>query len=174
MPLKLLEQSSSLAVSLEDTKNYLRLSHALDNHFLVRMITLATHWIEEATGKTLLLKKWAYTNENNILFLPHPPIREILEVRSKRRIFDRDEYVVQDYRWTKKVETPFYWGKRTLTVTYTAGFGETPEEIPPALTQAVLSTVAYLYENRGVPQEKQVPFPHVQPWIQYYRTFELG
>jgi hypothetical protein len=97
-----------------------------------------------------------------------------LDVRSRRHLFTPQQYDVIPHRDTLKVEVPFYWGKRVFTVTYRAGFADRPEDIPLALQQAVLSTMAYIYENRGSEGQEPLSFQRIQPWIQYHRTFNLG
>ncbi len=172
MTLKLLASPRTPLLSLEEVKVYLRIQHRQEDALLSSLITLATQWIEDATGKTLLQKTWSYTHQNTWLILPKPPILDILEVRTKRRVLQPREYEIYDYRGSKCVEIPFVWERRTLTVTYQAGFGTSPDEIPLALHQAVPTTVAHLYENR-FSDEKTVPFPRVQPWIQYHRTYQI-
>lgn len=79
MSLKLLEPSSTLLLPLRDVKNYLRIDHDIEDDLLKHLILLATQWVEEATGKSLLRQKWSYTHQNNVLLLPNPPIVEVLE-----------------------------------------------------------------------------------------------
>ena len=175
MSSKLLSALPTPVVTLQEAKAYLRVSHDLDDGYLKRALALACQWIEEATGKTLLTKTWAYTRENGSLILPHGPVQEILEVKIRKRVLTPDQYEVVPYHDTFKIESPFQWTKRVFTVIYRAGFGDRGEDVPLALYQAVLSALAYIYENRGEGADQGPPlFGRIQPWIQYHRTYHLG
>jgi uncharacterized phiE125 gp8 family phage protein len=176
MSLKLLEPSSTLLLPLRDVKNYLRIDHDIEDDLIKHLILLATQWVEEATGKSLLRQKWSYTHQNNVLLLPNPPIVEVLEVRTKRKILAPKDFEIHSKRGKTEIHIPFAWEKRTFTVVYLAGFGETPEDLPLALQHAVLTTVGYLYENRLDSQDirKKNVSQGIQPWIHYHRTLEMA
>jgi uncharacterized phiE125 gp8 family phage protein len=174
MSIVILEKSDVPLIPLEEAKAYLRIDHDLEDPLILTFIQVATLWVEQATGKTLLTKTFAYSHEQTRIILPCPPVLEILEVKSKRGILEPKEYLWRRHRDTVVLETPFFWGIRTLTITYRAGFGDTPEDVPPTLRYAVLTTLAYLYENRPTPEGPGWGVPSIEPWIQYHRRVHLA
>ncbi|WP_031934441.1 head-tail connector protein [Candidatus Hepatobacter penaei] len=174
MTSKLIAASSTLAVSLVDMKDYAHITHDHDNHLLEGLIRTATAWVEEATGKTLLEKTWRYTHTNPVLTLPHGPITDILEVKSGNRVLLDSAYEVEDLQNTKKITVlSAEKNRRKTSVTYKAGFGTQPEELPDTFRQAVMSTVLYIYEDRydlSAPKKAQ---RYGQPWIEYHRSYQM-
>lgn len=171
MAFTVLEKSPHLLLGLEEVKCFLRLHHDREDEVIRNLIRVAMDWVEECTGKTLLKKRLEYTHHNNLVFLPCGPVRRILSVRTRlRALVEGTDYKILNRSHTKAIEIPFRWRRQSITVTYEAGFGEGPEEVPLTLRQAVLSTVAYLYENR----DAKLPLhPPVDPWIAYYRELML-
>jgi uncharacterized phiE125 gp8 family phage protein len=172
MRLKLVERSDTPILSLEEVKAYLKIDHKHQDAILKRLIKLATDWVEEATGKTFLKKVFEVTHPNNVIVLPQPPILEVIEVRNKKGILDPKQYCIEDHRGTKKVILDFEWNRKPITVRYTAGFGEDPEDVPSAIKHAIFTTIEHIYENRfdGV---HKAPYKTIQPWIQYHRTYQM-
>jgi uncharacterized phiE125 gp8 family phage protein len=172
MALKLIEKSEENFIELPVAKSYLRIHHDLEDELLNRLIHAATTWVEESTGKTLTPKTWQYTHNNSRFFLPNPPVLEILEVKLKGKKLNPDQYTVTHAHGRTSIEVPFTWQKNSLCVTYKTGYGPALKDIPPTLYQAVLTTLAYLYENRS-PQGTEAPSTTVTPWIQYHRYYHM-
>ena len=171
MKLRLLEASTQLPVSVADIKEYVRQDSDRDDHLLSGLIQTATTWVEEATSKTLLKKKWLYQNKNTLLRLPRGPIIDVEEVKVGHKTLSKKDYRVIDQGGSAKIEMPFSWHQKTVSITYTAGFGEKVEDIPETLRHAIKSTVAYIYDNRySLPTSKTHAFHNMQPWIHYHRT----
>ena len=61
-------------------------------------------------------------------------------------------------------------------VRFTAGYGATPQDIPPALKQAIGLYTSHLYENRELYiEQKQLPVPMtLQTLLQPYRVVRLS
>jgi uncharacterized phiE125 gp8 family phage protein len=174
MSIKCLETTNVDIVPLEDIKAFLRIQSSADDALLKNMLRTAVVWVEEATGKTFLKKKLRYTHTNNVLVLPAPPIIEIVEVRSKRRVLQESEYTITHHGSTQKVSLPFSWKNTAISVTYWAGFGETALEISDSIKNAIMTTVAYMYENHLQPSNNSSPYQAIQPWIQYHRTYQVA
>ena len=173
MKTTLLETTSALVVSVEDMKMFARITHEDDDHLLEGLIKTATAWVEDATGKTLLQKKWLYTHSNNILTLPHAPIINVLEVKAGKKTLQENNYEITDHQNTKRIIVPLVHTRRSISVTYIAGFGESPDDLPMTLKQAVMSTVLYIYENRYSLNSSQTYHNTAQPWIHYHRTYQM-
>lgn len=169
---KLLEASKTLPVSVQDVKTFARIDHNDDDFLLEGLIKTAAAWVEEVTGKTLLKKKWVFTHSNNEITLPHAPVIKILEVKSAGKVLKEKDYTVSHVRQTKRISMPFSWNTAKVSVTYTAGFGDKPSDIPETLRHTVMSTVTYIYENRYPTQQNC--YQAVQPWIAYNRSYGMA
>lgn len=181
MSAKLLEAQTEPIVGLDEIKRFARVSHDDDDFLLEGLIKTATAWVEEATGKSLLKKKWSYSHNNNVLSLPHGPVLKVLEVNYGRRTLDAKDYTLRQEKNTTVVEVPFSWNRRKVTVIYTAGFGDKADDVPSTLKQAVMSTVTYIYENRyPVPGNAHTAVSSTsnqaafEPWIAYHRSYQLA
>lgn len=175
MQSKLLNQTNALPVSVNEMKDFARIQSDQDDFLLEGLLKTASAWVEEATGKTLLNKQWLYTHNNNTLTLPYSPVVQIDEVKVGRKTLAQNEYTRIDHLGKTKLELPFSWNRRAVSVTYTAGFGTDPKDVPDALKQAIMSTVTYIYENRypTMPGQNQA-FQCAQPWIQYHRSYQMA
>lgn len=171
MRLKLIERSTQLPISLDLAKGYLRIHHAQEDTLLAHLIETAVKWVEEASGKTLTPKTWLLTDSKGNVLLPNPPVLKILEVKLKGVVLNEQQYALVDHNGRFHLEIPSA-GTGTVSVKYTTGYGEDPKDIPETLKNTVLTTLAYLYENRG--EKKISPSNgHVAPWIQYHRDYHL-
>jgi uncharacterized phiE125 gp8 family phage protein len=87
-------------------------------------------------------------------YLPYPPLIEIEEIKT---IFGTIETVLtaSDYELDEISEPAVIllgrnlYPRERLYVKYTAGFGETPDDLPPAIKQGILQHSAYMYNHRG-------------------------
>ena len=95
------------------------------------------------------------------LLLPNPPLIGIVDlkyydIQGNLQTLDPSAYVVgQDHEPAAIFPVPFTWWPATMwgrpdavQVTYTAGYGTTPDKVPATITLAILGLVAHWYENR--------------------------
>lgn len=174
MRTKLLEAVETPVVSLDAMKDFARVSFSEDDFLLQGLIKTATAWVEEATKKTLLKKKWRCTHYNDAVLLPHGPVIEILEVKRGRQVFTEKDYTAHDKNGTVHLICPSSLDTRATVVTYTSGFGETPEEVPETLKHAVMTTVTYIYENRYAASAMPALPPVADPWIAHHRAYQMA
>lgn len=171
MKLKLLQQSNELPIQVARVKEYVRQTSDVDDLLIEGLIKTASAWVEEATGKTLLKKKWLYTNKNTRIRLPRGPVMTIEQVKLGSKVLQAADYQVIKHGHTTKIELPYALDPKTVAITYTAGFGENPSDIPETLCHAITSTVAYIYDNRySIDPAKSHATYNMQPWIHYHRT----
>lgn len=173
MKLKLLEQSNQLPLSLELAKGYLRITHNQEDTVLQHLLRAAVMWVEEASEKTLTPKTWLFTHKQRKVFLPNPPVLKILEVKFKGVTLPEDKYSLWDQNGRAILEVLSADIAGVLSVKYVTGYGDDPQAIPETLRNTVLTTLAYLYENRGEQKITKQEQPHLMPWIQYHRTYHL-
>jgi uncharacterized phiE125 gp8 family phage protein len=175
MTFKVLEKATQLPVSMEMVKTYLRLQHTEEDALVEHLIKTAAEWIQESTGKSLLLQTCQYTHSNQHFFLPYGPVLQITEVKVRGKILTAEQYTLDPAKGFFTLEQPLFRRSSTkVTVTYEAGFGENPEAIPEAIRNAILTAIAYLYENRDNAEPKISLSGAIKPWIQYHKEYHLA
>lgn len=148
-------------VSLIQAKAHLRVEDDAEDGLIESLVTAARIHIEGVTGQALLEQSWRLVRDdwpaNGIVTLPVGPVSALDEIRT----YDADgnphiielETVLLDGQGTPpRVVLP---GSRAsmrvrmgVEIDYTAGYGDAPEDVPADLIQALLTLVAYWYENR--------------------------
>ncbi|MGL4371416.1 MAG: head-tail connector protein [Alphaproteobacteria bacterium] len=175
MTFQILEKAKELPVSMEMAKTYLRIQHEEEDALVEHLIKTASEWIQESTGKSLLHQKCQYTHANQHFFLPYGPVCDVTEVKVKGKILEAEHYSLDMAKGFIALELPLFRRSSTkVTVTYKAGFGEKPEDIPEAIRNAILTAIAYLYENRDNAEPKLSLSAAIKPWIQYHKEYHLA
>jgi hypothetical protein len=111
-------------------------------------------------------------NYVNKIRLPYAPVIDLLSIKQvnegssnkkniKRFFIDSNREFLEVCSFSEKLE-----------ILYSAGFGEYPEQIAPALKQAVLLITTELYENRGNFVMENNNF--LQTLLHPYRSFNFG
>lgn len=151
-------------VSLAEAKTLLRIDGTDEDSLLSSLISTARHTVEIRTGRALLtrtlvltLNRWPHSG---VVPLPHPPAISIASidvvsasggmspVPSETWLVDRT-----GLRTRLRLAPGRAWPVpgspvEGVRITYDAGYGTSPAEIPPPLAHAVLLLVAHWYENR--------------------------
>lgn len=152
-------------ITLADAKAQLCLFHADDDALLTRLISAATMLVEGPTGCgiALLTQTWRASHNG----FPCGPIRIGLSpVQAITSItytdaagdtqtlspslyrFDADEKIAAIYPAPNSAWPTTAIQPGSMKVTFTAGFGDDPEDVPADLIHAVLMLVGHFYENR--------------------------
>lgn len=148
-------------VSLVQAKAHLRVDADAEDGLIESLVTAARIHIEGVTGRALLEQSWRLVRDdwpvNGIVTLPAGPASAIDEIRTydtggEPHIIDLDGVLLDGHGVPPRVILP---GNRPalrtrlgIEIDYIAGFGEHPEDVPADLIQALLTLVAYWYENR--------------------------
>ncbi len=172
-------------VSLAEAKDYLRIAYDGENGLVTALIAGARSRIEELAGVAMMsrtlrvqLDRWPpKTVETRVLRLPVRPAGELVSVR----VYDAagaaqdvtDRFVLSPGRAARLIWTSgaFPWPSRRangIEVDYTAGFGETPEDVAEGLRLAVKRLAAHGYHARD-PGSISGPLPEdvaglISPW----------
>ncbi|GHC69332.1 head-tail connector protein [Limoniibacter endophyticus] len=147
------------ALTLADLKAHLRLGHDSEDLYLEGFIDAAIEEVELATGCALVEQPWRLTADDMPRFGQFTfkvwPLRSIETVT----IYDRDgnAFSLGAADWKLSAETrPARFvvdgGARkaaAIEIDFIAGFGESAEEMPGLLRQAMLNLCAYWYEHRA-------------------------
>ena len=146
---------------------HLRLSGYDEDSVVAAAISAAVNLIEEETRRALITQTWRASiscewAENDRIWLPRPRLIAITSVEYWNSVDAWVEHDVANYRVASDSEPAGLWLTDTPAdlgtsdfedsslwrVTYTAGYGPTPNEVPDALRAAIKLLAAHLFENR--------------------------
>lgn len=148
-------------VTIADARAFLRLSSSSEDALLERLLKTARELVEAETGLALINQTWRLRVDrwprSGRLALFKYPVTEVSMVVAYRPdgtavSLPPETFQLQDGRRPQRLYMGSYpdaANLRGLEVDFVAGFGETPERVPEALKQAILSLTAHLYESRA-------------------------
>ncbi|MEL7363516.1 MAG: head-tail connector protein [Bacteroidota bacterium] len=164
MRIEVVTPADSELVSLADAKAYLRVDHAADDALIARFIKASIRACEAKTQRTLLtttLKAWYDASDTAgkgfdalalPVVLPRGPASSVTEVEvfddgGVATVASADTYRQAGDRLLPRTGFPSLATYRdAMAVTYVAGYSE--GNVPDDIIQAVLVTLADLYEHR--------------------------
>lgn len=164
---------AGLPVTLEEAKLHLRLplefpaeQQTVEDELIRRLIAAATQDAELYQGRayitrTLRLNLDRFPAGNGPIYLPFPPVKQVLSVEytdaaGQQHTLPATDYVADlaaaparlvpapDKGWPLTSLRPV----AGVTVTYVAGYGEDPQDVPENIRSAILLLVGHLYEHR--------------------------
>lgn len=116
---------------------------------LTRLIAAATDSVESYTGHALISREFTETHIccdwQRRLSLFRAPVVSIASVKVDGDTVDTGDYESID---GMVIFDPPQFANRTVAIVYTAGYGNSPADVPDALKLAVQRTVANLFEHR--------------------------
>ncbi len=141
------EVSYAEPVTLAEAKLKIRVSHAIEDAMIARMISSARKIIEDAAGISIITKvvKVWFSNKGGAYQLPYSPITS-------------DVTLYDDYTGTILTDKRIIGGNypritfpqiENMRAEYTVGY----THVPAALKDAILDQLNYMYENRGAENE---------------------
>ncbi|MGE7777376.1 phage head-tail connector protein [Chitinophaga sp. NPDC101104] len=145
---KELTSPSAEPVTLQEAKDFLRVSFDDDDAVITGMLTGARQLLEKRLNIFLAVRPLKVTFSHDGCYplqLPYGPIGEITESTFRYDwddtvIITTSQYTVIGDEFKQFKGAPGWW-----TLTYNAGYQVAPE----ALKQGILKQVAWMYENRG-------------------------
>ena len=169
-PPVLITAPAALPVALPDVKQHLRVDHDDENSLITAYIEAATAHLDGysgALGRALINQEWRQDFDGfcRILRLPLPNVsaaavtyddadgvEQTVAGGSFRILSDHiSAYVAAslDTVWPSA-----RMDAGSVRVTFTAGFGDEPADVPASLRSAILLMVGDLYENRATVSER--------------------
>lgn len=156
-----------LPVPLDGVKRHLRMDDlSQEDETIQAMVMAATSNIEKQYGLCLLTQTvteyWSAfpCSTDEPMMLRIQPVQSITSVQyldtdGLTQTWDSDEWVFGGYNGTTFI-TPlpdFSWPSTWATpnaviITYEAGYGDSPDNVPPAIAQAIKFMVADMFERR--------------------------
>lgn len=150
-------------VSLAEAKAHLRLDGEEEDPLITTLIAAARIHVEAVTGRVLIAQSWRLVLDcwptTRVVTLPVGPLIEITAITA----YDADgeghmiplagilpESGAGPARLflPRDLATPMLRERQGLEVDFTAGYGETGDDVPEGLRLAVLRLVAHWFENR--------------------------
>lgn len=161
MGLVLLTPPASQAVTTQQAKEHIRVTHANDDAYIDGLIIAATDYVEFLTGRRMITQTWRLLRRqfDSKIYLGTP-----LESVNQIRYLD-PEGIIQSLAATQyrliTSESPGYiepvygvsWpsvriADEAVEIDFTVGYGVSNSTLPKLLQQAILFLVGHFYENR--------------------------
>lgn len=171
MTLELTAAPAAEPVSVSDAKNWLRISHTADDALISSLLRAAREHVETRTGGVLITQSWRERLEDwprdrlsasgLAVRLARAPLISVEAVRVRDRNgaltdWDPAEYRVETGEPGRLVAIlPFALPRPEvqgggIEIDFTAGYGETADDVPAPLRAAILHLVAASYgADRG-------------------------
>jgi len=150
MYLRLVTPPAVEPVTLEEAKQHLKIDGNEDDSLITALITAARQRAEEYTRRAFITQTWevAVDSVTSTLCLPRPPVQTIEAVTLDGQAVAPENYglMVTNLFYTK---IPLHAvNPGGLVIRYTSGYGDTTNDVPQAIRQAILMLVAHMYEAR--------------------------
>ncbi|MDR2765943.1 MAG: head-tail connector protein [Holosporaceae bacterium] len=171
--LNLIEKPSKEIISLEETKNYLRIDHDFDDVLILNLIKSTREAVESIIQKSIVKQTWEYVLTSSSIWeqgfygddypsvfgdtmripLPKPPIIKVVSVTVGEDELEKRRYSIErmDSKFCLHIKDKKLFNRRNRTVIkikYEAGIADNVENIPYQLKLANLMLVATAYQER--------------------------
>lgn len=174
-------------VTLDDAKAHLRITHDADDEAIAALVRAARQICEEYTGLALItrdcrlyLDQWP----KHTLSLPKPPLVNVAAINVYDANGDAVEFSPASYT-VDAVGRPGRigmtgtppWPEQALNgieIEFSAGFGDSPDDVPPSLREGIKRLVAHLYMNRGDTGETAIRNSGAAPLFAAHRRLRLS
>lgn len=161
---------ASGAVSLEEARDFTRVSGSADDRLLSLLIASASARVEAHTGRALIRQSWREVRrrfddarrlsaDGACFALLRPPLIAVERVDVVEADGAATPWSEEEYRADAEADpgrlialAPFGFPAPggpggSIRIAYHAGYGETPEDVPEPLREAVLRLVATAFER---------------------------
>ena len=142
---KILDQKPQKIFTLEEIKNYIRITGDNDDDLLKEMLDSAIETAENFIKYSITEKIVEVTSYNiNYVNLPLVPVIKIMEVKADGNVLS-GEYTKISQDRLEIISGTIY---KELIVTYLSGYVDY-HKIPAGIKQAIMLHTAQIYDNRG-------------------------
>ena len=153
---------------LADAKLYLRVEHDDDDALITALIAAARMHIEMATRRALIAQEWrfilhAWPADGRVILL-RAPVREVIAARvydadNVAHALDIENFVVDPAAAPGVIAFP-PWAVAApgrllagIEIDASLGYGDSADDVPAPLVQAIRMLIAHWYEHRAVAAE---------------------
>lgn len=179
MTLQILTPPGVEPIALDQAKTFLRVSHADEDELITNLIVSARERVEAETGRALItrtcremLDDWAVEGRFSppcILKLPAPPLHGVSAITlfaadDTSAVWSSGDYFVDTDtdpgRIIARRGSGFPRPGRHaggIQIDFVAGYGDTPDDVPAVLKEAILRLVGEAYHDRDGPAARPLP-----------------
>lgn len=168
MSLRRTVEPTNLPIELSDARKQCEIGdndHAHDGH-LTRLAKTATRDVERATRRALITQTWVLTLDEfpDEIEIPRPPLQSLtiqyINDSGSTVTLSSTEYQIE-YGTPACVEPAYAktWPStrpetnNAVQVTFVAGFGDNPTNVPAEYQNVILELIAFRFFNRGDEQQ---------------------
>jgi uncharacterized phiE125 gp8 family phage protein len=165
---------------IDDAKMHLRIDGLEEDTYLAGLIAAATSHAELSMQCSLLNRTITATfYAGETLNLPRGPVVSVSLVTLNGVAVSDSAYSIERYGTSELLRynngnTQPHAAPAELTVTYTAGYGDSPTDIPADIIQVIKCHVGLMYEQREVATDRTItPVPFISDFYKL-RSREPG
>lgn len=150
-------------VTLVAAKDHLRILHATEDALINRVIRAVRMHVEKRLGRALIQQGWTMRLDrfpaSGEIAVPKPPLIAVTEVTYVDRdgevqTLDPDAYQEVRGPLSSRIVRRGAWpatarNAHAVEITFTAGYGAEPTDVPDDLAHAMLLLIEHFYHNRG-------------------------
>lgn len=185
--LTLLTPPARLPVDLALAKTFLRVGHDAEDDLITHFIGSAVARIEEALSRVMITRTYhlsAPADLGPLIPIKPVPVAAITDMRvtngqGAEALIPPADYALDlrrepaELRLKSKRFSDYLADACEVQVTFTAGYGIEPSDVPLPLRQAVLLLTAQSYEHRDQPDHPALPMM-AEALLMPYRTYRLS
>ena len=137
-------------ISLEEAKAHLRITHGYEDAQITRMIRSARDYCEQYTRRTLITQTITAVfagGREGAIWLPREPIQSVQAVAADGVAVTQGSASQRTAMVT--LADGVAENAKEIAITYIAGFGDKPEDVPSQLRDGMLKQIASLFNHRG-------------------------
>lgn len=152
-------------ISLDEAKKHLRVDITDDDTLIENLIASARRYCEKFQSRAYITQTWELWldewPEENYIEIPLPPLQSVASVKyydtdGAEHILDASDYFVDMKSEPGRIVLAYgsTWPSTTLrpangvVVQFNAGYGDSADDVPQTVKQAILLLVGHWYENR--------------------------
>ena len=154
---------ASQVVSVEDVKQHLAIAHSDEDTYLSVLIDVATDSIDgpNGVGLALITQSWRMSIDHlsRSIELPLGPVQSVDSISFEGTTLDPSSYTVDLDLSPARVYVgiPLCGSKPgCVNVNFTAGYGDSGDDVPADLKHAIRLLVGHLYNNREATSEATI------------------
>ena len=173
LPRKVIAGPAQEPLTLEEAKRFLRITSSAEDDVVAALVAAARKRIERGTELALITQTVEVKLDgfwgSCAIELPMPPLQEVVSVQyldaaGALQTLPADTYKVSTHRRPGRVwlASGKSWPttkdeREAVTITFKAGFGDDPADVPPNLIHAMRMLCAHYDRNREAVLAGEVP-----------------
>ena len=152
-------------VTAAEAKLHMRVTTAADDTLIADLITAATRYCEEFTGRAFITQTWDIFSEEDFpseIVLPFPPLQSAgLTIKYDDAAGAQQTLAAATYQvdtdstpWRIKLNVGYTWPATygndygNIEIQFKAGYGDATTNVPDGIREAIYLLTAHWYEHR--------------------------